>query len=647
MRVSLTHALGRAALNTEFRRRFRQHCRPQPRRTLSQWAEQERVINGAPWRNDTAPYLVPIMDAISDRVTQEITLIAPSQSGKSELALNAFGFFVHQEPSPMLLVQPTVEMGERFSKERVASMIRETPALAALIAPARSRDANNTTTSKSYPGGQADIVGANAPAGLAMSPKRVVLLDERDRHPRSAGSEGDVKAIARARTRRFRHRRKIVEISSPTDQETSLIYPSYLEGTQEVIHWTCTACGLTQPPHFAQLKWDRIPSGQVDVASVRVVCDGCGHAHGPREERAVKASAWPVQTADPKVPYKRSFWLHGLLAAFHQWAEIAQEFITANEQKDAALRADMLRAFFNTTLGELYKDTALESTKQALLDRAKRYDGGAGDDPVRFQVPRAAGVVVAGCDVQHDRVEIVVRAYGVGEESWLIERVVLRGDTSQPAWWGALEEWRSTRQYRHESGAMMPLRAMTVDSGDGTHAKRVYEYCAPRLGQQVYAVKGSSNPTAPLLPMKPTKVKPGRVYVIGVNGLMDRMQRRLAMDGVGPGYRHLNEYADDDYVSQVLSMRRVIDPKTRKRRWEATPNVRNEMADAEVYADAALLLAVPVASLASEVDRVNADGARLATSPTPAPPSPPVAAPTARPSSSWVAPRSGGWIRRG
>lgn len=184
--MTATHPAGRAALNAEYRRRFRLHCRPQPRRSGSQWAAAERIINGAPWRNETAPYLVPIMDAITDRVTQEITLIAPSQSGKSEMVLNAFGFFVHQEPSPMLLVQPTVEMGERFSKERIAPLIRETPALARLIAPARSRDANNTTTSKAYPGGQADIVGANAPAGLAMSPKRVVLLDERDRHPRSA-----------------------------------------------------------------------------------------------------------------------------------------------------------------------------------------------------------------------------------------------------------------------------------------------------------------------------------------------------------------------------------------------------------------------------------------------------------------------------
>lgn len=642
--AAASHVTGRQALNAEYRRRFRLHCRPQPRRTGSQWAAEERILNGAPWRNDTAPYLTPIMDAITDRLTQEVTVIAPSQSGKTEVILNTFGFYVHQEPSPMLLVQPTVEMGERFSKERIAGMIRETPALARLIAPARSRDQNNTTTSKSYPGGQADVVGANAPAGLAMSPKRVVLLDERDRHPRSAGSEGDVKAIARARTRRFRHRRKIVEVSSPTDLETSLIYPSYCEGTQEVVHWPCLACDTFHAPRFEQLRYDREEgSGQVLPQSVRLVCPACQNEHTTRDERAVKQRATPIQTATPKVPHKRSFWIHGLIAAFHQWAEIAQEFVTANEQRDPAMRADMLRAFFNTTLGELFVDTTTETAKSALRSRARRYDGGEGDAPLRFQVPREAGVLTAGVDVQHDRFEIVVRAWGVAERSWLTVREILRGDTSQPEAWVRLEQFRTERRWRHESGVMLPVRAMAVDAGDGAMAKRVYEYCAPRLSQHVYAIKGSSNPTQSLIPSKFTKVKPGRLYVCGVNGAMDVLYRRLQATEPGPGYLHLNEYADDDYVTQLLSMRRVVDPKTRKRKWEATPGVRNEVPDCEVYAYLALLLAVPVASLASEVDRVNAEGEKITKGPEQEKPvDPPKPTPTP---SSWLGPRRGGWMR--
>ena len=640
----MTHALGREALNRVTRERFRRHCRPLPRLSMSQWAEKYRVLspeataNHGPWLNTMVPYLPEIMDAVSDRTTQEIVVVSPSQAAKTELILNAIGYFIHQEPSPMLCVQPTVETAESFSKDRVAPMIRDCGALNALVAPARSRESNNTILSKSYSAGQLDMTGANAPSGLAMRPKRVILLDERDRHPRSAGTEGDVKAIARARTRSFQRRRKIVEVSSPTSAEESLIWPSYLEGTQEVYEVPCPDCGHWQTLHFDRLKWQIDGAGKVDPVSVAYECAACEYRMPAREKGALlRAGRW-TSTADARVPHKRSFHIHGLVAAFALWEEVAQEFVTANGQKDPAMRAEMLRAFFNTTLGELYRDQTAETVKSTVLARAKRYDSADDLAPITWHVPRDAAILTAGVDLQHDRGEIVVRAWGVGETSWLVERAILRGDTSQPEWWARLEDFRTTRRWTHERGALMAIRSLTIDAGDGTHSKAVYTYCASRLAFHVYAIKGSSNPTAPMVPSKPTKVKPGRLYILGVHAIMDRLYRRLGMDEVGPGYLHLNQHADDDYVTQLLSMRRRIDEKTRKRKWEATPGVRNEVADCETYAYAALLLGpVPVASLAAEVDRVNADGqSRTATKPEPPTPTPP------RPTGTWI-PRRKGW----
>jgi phage terminase large subunit GpA-like protein len=146
-----------------------------------------------------------------------------------------------------------------------------------------------------------------------------------------------------------------------------------------------------------------------------------------------------------------------------------------------------------------------------------------------------------------------------------------------------------------------------------------------------------------MVPIKPTKVKPGRLYILGVHAIMDRLYRRLAMDEAGPGYLYLNQYADEDFLTQLLSMRRRVDEKTRKRKWEATPGVRNEVADCETYAYAALLLGpVPVASLASEVERVNADGAAMKS---PTPPTEKPLPPPIRPSGAWLPKRSGGWMR--
>lgn len=656
MTTVATHTLGRRAMNRVTRERFRRHCRPLPRLSGSQHAERYRVLspeataNHGPWRNDMAPYLAPMMDAICDRTTQEVTIVAPSQSGKSELILNGMLYFIHQEPSPIIVVQPTVETGESFSKDRFAPMIRDCRVLRALIREVRSRDSANTILSKAYPGGQTDIVGANAPSGLAMRPKRVVFLDERDRHPASAGSEGDVKAIVRARTRSYRKRRKVVEVSSPTNEEESLIWPSYLEGTQEQVLLVCPLCCHAQVPAFERLKFQTNAEGQVVPASVFYACEACEGELPASQQGPIKRVLQLSPPKPAKKPHKRSFRVHGIMAAFHDWVEICQEFVTANGELDPSRRAHLLMAFFNTTLGELYKDTRTETAKSALLARAKRYDGGSGDEPVRFQVPREAGIITAGWDLQHDRGEAVIRAWGVGETSWLIERVVLRGDTSQPEWWAALDEFRQTRTWRHEGGASMQVRSMCIDAGDGTHSKAVYSYCAPRLGQHVFAIKGSSNPSAPMVPLKHTKVKPGRLYVIGVNAIMDRLYRRLGMVAPGPGFLHLNEYADEEYARQLLSMRRVLNEKTRKRTWQGTPGIPNEVADAEGYAYEALLLGpVPVSSLAAEVERVIADGARITaerTTPKPTEKAMPTAAaprPTSRPTS-WLPRKGGGWL---
>ena len=649
----IAHPEGRGAVNRSTRARFARHCRPLPRLTGSQWAERYRVLSPEAtrqhgvWRNDVVPYLAEIMDAVTDPRIQRVTVVAPSQSAKTELLLNILGFFMHQQPSPILVVQPTVDMAQDFSKLRLAPMLRDSPVLRDMVAPARSRDSNNTILSKQYPGGQLDIVGANSPAGLAARPKRVVFLDEVDRFPESAGAEGDPFDIAYARTRSYQHARKIIAVSSPTFepvQDTSgrwsgsRIWREFQSGTQEVRELPCPQCGTYQPMEFDALHWDRVDDrGPVVPSSVYWLCAACKYHASPGEKVAMAAKGVWRATSTSLDPVHRSFRVHGLVAAFALWPELAQEFV--DKHRDPV----RLQTFVNTALGECWKDREVENQAGGIRARALRYDGGTDDEPVRFHVPREAGVITAGVDVQHDRLEIVVRAWGVGEQSWLVETAVLRGDTSQSTLWAELDTFRKSRTWRHESGAPMTIQSMAIDAGDGTHAKIVYAFCAPRLAERVYAVKGSTNPAAPLIPNKPTKVKPGRLYLIGVNGLTEALYRRLSMPTPGPGYLHFNAYADDDYVTQLLSMERHIDPLTRRRSWRVRRNVRNEKHDCENYAYAALLLG-PVSLIEHEVTRVNAEGERLKSG-TSAPE--PVAA-AASSDSSWLGRARGGgsWMGR-
>jgi len=126
------------------------------------------------------------MDAISDPQLRDVVVMAGAQVGKTEMLLNCIGYHIHHNPAPILCVQPTLDMAQSFSKDRLAPMLRDTPALRGKVKDPRSRDANNTTTHKVFTGGHISLVGSNSASGLASRPIRIVLCDEVDRYPASA-----------------------------------------------------------------------------------------------------------------------------------------------------------------------------------------------------------------------------------------------------------------------------------------------------------------------------------------------------------------------------------------------------------------------------------------------------------------------------
>ena len=119
--------------------------------------------------------------------------MSASQVGKIEALLNCIGFHISHDSAPILVIQPTGTggMADSFAKDRLALMLRDTPALKGKVKDPRSRDSNNATLQKKFPGGHITIVGANTPAALASRPIRICLFDEADLYPASAGSEGD------------------------------------------------------------------------------------------------------------------------------------------------------------------------------------------------------------------------------------------------------------------------------------------------------------------------------------------------------------------------------------------------------------------------------------------------------------------------
>lgn len=206
--------------------------KPPPRLTVSEWADTFRKLSPeasaepGSWKTSRAEYQRGIMDAISDPAIETVVLMMGAQMGKSECLNNVVGYHIAQDPSPILVVQPTLDMAQTWSKDRLAPMLRDTPALQGLVKDPRSRDSGNTTLHKSFPGGHVTGCGANSPASLASRPIRIVLCDEVDRFPVSAGSEGDPVTLARKRSATFWNR-KIILVSTPTNKGASRIEQAY------------------------------------------------------------------------------------------------------------------------------------------------------------------------------------------------------------------------------------------------------------------------------------------------------------------------------------------------------------------------------------------------------------------------------------
>ena len=257
---------------------------PPPDLTVSEWADDFRRIppeasaEPGAWRTSRAEYQREIMNAVSDPLIERVVVMTAAQVGKTEILLNVIGYFIDQEPSPILVLNPTLNMGQSFSKDRLAPMIRDTPVLQSKVKDPRSRDSGNTLMHKKFTGGHITIAATNSPVSLAARPIRVLLCDEVDRYPSSSGKEGDPLTLAIKRTQNFWNRR-ILMVSTPTLLQTSNIYKEFVLSSQEEWCVPCPTCGEYQPYSWEQILYKDLPEPVMK-------CVKCGAVHNEIEWKA-------------------------------------------------------------------------------------------------------------------------------------------------------------------------------------------------------------------------------------------------------------------------------------------------------------------------------------------------------------------------
>ncbi len=556
-------------------------CKPRPPQTVSEWSDKHRILTSkgsgepGPWRTDRTPYLREILDCLSARSpVQRVVMMFAAQLGKTEVGLNWIGYVMHHAPGPMLAVVPTLEVRKRWVKQRLDPLLSETPAIRDLLDVRRKRDSSNAEDMKDFPGGMLVLGGANSAASLASMPIKYVLCDEVDRFPWDVGNEGDPLGLIDERTKTF-PRRKVLLISTPTLKGSSRIEMEYERSDMREYHVPCPDCG-----EFQVLKWKR-PDGNYGLVHSQTtgrVWYACEHCGAMIDESAktgmLAAGRWIPRFPDRPVRGYRLSGLYSPLGLGYSWAELWQQW------QDAHRDTSNLKRFINTTLGESWEEQGDGLENVSLLMRREAY--------TRETLGNSITRIVAGIDVQKNRIEFSVVGFGQAEECWVLDHVIVEGDTTHEETWEDL----------HDALTDARVELACIDSGFNTTF--VYQFCEPR--RWAIPIKGVTGAGRPLIEDERKRLarlrkRNKRAFVvepIGVDQGKAILYSRLQQAQSGPGYIHfpLEDHFDDDYFDQIAAERLVTQIHAGKPRhvWKQI-RPRNEALDCLNYALAAYRLA--------------------------------------------------------
>lgn len=566
---------------------FFKALRPPRKMTLSEWADEhfylsaESSAEAGRWH--TLPYQKGIMDSITDPAIEQVTVQKSARVGYTKIMNAVIGYHIHQDPCSIMVVQPSIEDAQGYSKEEIAPMLRDMPALRGLVSDSKTKDGENNILQKNFPGGTLGIIGAHSGRGFRRVSRRIVIFDEVDGYPvGGAGDEGDQIKLGIRRTEYFWNR-KILSGSTPLLKDHSRIERMFLSGDQRRYFVPCTQCG-----HFQYLQWKNLhwPEDKPEEAYFVCEAEGCVIEHKDKRSM-IERGEW--RSTAPFNGKHASFhiWAAYSYSPNASWAQLAKEFIESKHDPD------LLKTFVNTCLGETWEEEySAKLGASELEQRAEIYQSGT--------APAGVLVVTAGVDIQDNRFAISRYGYGAGEEAWIIDHQEIIGDPSKADIWRQLTTVL-TQPIPLESGAgALRVKCACIDSG-GHFTHEVYQFARENRLKNWFAIRGASQrgkpavgkPTSVDLNFKDKALKKGaKVYVLGVDTIKSTIFARLKHNTPGPGYIHFNNDLPSDFFEQLTSEKQI----TRYVRgfpikeWVKKPGARNESLDTKVYAYAALQL---------------------------------------------------------
>jgi phage terminase large subunit GpA-like protein len=550
--------------------------------------------------------------AFGDHRWKRIVGVTAAQSGKTATVLDVIGERLDNRPAPILYVGPNKEFLTDQLEPRIEEMFRQAESLGAkVIGGIESKEQKKTL--KRVAGVRLRLAHAGSSAALKSDAAALALVDEYDEMMRNIRGQGDPLGLVEARGDTYADF-QVGITSTPTqgmveivhddasgldfwkpgeeDDISSPIWRLWQEGTRHHFCWPCPDCGRYFVPRSKLLHYPKNATPSQALANSWLECPHCGFEI--REEHKAFCNAngafvAPGETIDaegvisgaPAETTTLSFWISGFCSPFKTIGERAERYLRAL----ASGEQDKIQTAVNAGFGELYLAGGGEVPEWTEVVKMREAYAERVPDDVLF--------LVAAVDVQGNRLPYVIRGFGAGGTSWLIEHGYIWGPTKDQEVWRRLSEKLTTPIDGR------PIKIAFVDSGfrpgkkESLPIHRVYEFCRKHK-RFVFATKGSSTPMARPLVESAIEVTgiDGKAKKYGLHLLrLDTdhwkavVHERLSFERDAPGALRLNDAADDDYCQQLVAEARVKGPSGR---WIWVSRYReNHFLDCEAMAAAA------------------------------------------------------------
>jgi len=557
------------------------------------------------------PYFLGVAAALDDPTVTEIDLMKAAQIGWTYFMLGFIFKRVQGQPMPIMVLFAKEGDGKSFHDEKLVPAVQANPQIGRLMDVSTAKKQGNRWNHKSYTGGFLKLVASNSPGNVkSTSSVGLAIVEEPDDTSDDVKKQGDAIGLLEERVKRYPGAKFVVG-GTPSLKGFSKTEQRIEQTDRRVLPIACHECGESHVLDFQYISYLEADDtaqpheiyGRALPDTAVYACPHCGSTWDDyqRKENIRDTVFAAVERGDPMCGWVATRPFYGK-AGFEELNELyaclpgttlsglVREKLAAEKLAESGDLKQIIK-FVNQKQGRPYEYKSDLPDAEKLAERVEEYG--------ELRVPAGGLVLTLTVDVQHDRIAVILRAWGRGEESWLVLWTEISAQTgtsdkNDPVW--AELDRLIFGVYEHAKGYRLRISAASIDASDGQTNDAVYHYVRTRNKRltKLLAIKGATTLDAEILTAprkidlntKATKAaKYGlQVYMVGTNKAKDLLAERLKLTGAGPGRIHVYAGVRADYFPQMCA--EVKAPSRRhsgKKVWQPKAGAAHEAWDCETY----------------------------------------------------------------